>query len=71
MLEAISAGKFKLYAVDTMDQRMEILTGLPAGKRQNDAGYPERTSTHRVDQRLNELHESMRGYYGELVKAVR
>ena len=71
MLEAIGDGRFKLYAVDTMGQRMEILTGLPAGKRQNDSGYPKRTSKHRVDQRLKELHESMRGYYGELMGAVR
>ena len=68
---AIKDGKFHIYAVDTIDQGMEILTGIPSGERRNDGSYPEGTSNHRVDQRLKELHESMRGYYGELVSAVR
>ena len=50
---------------------MEILTEYPSGERQDDGSYPEGTSNHRVDQRLKELNESMRGYYGELVETVR
>jgi len=56
--------------VDSIDQGMEILTGVPSGERQNDGSYPEGTSNHRVDQRLKELHESMRGYYSGLVGAA-
>ncbi|PKB83154.1 MAG: hypothetical protein BZY88_02915 [SAR202 cluster bacterium Io17-Chloro-G9] len=71
VVEAIKEGKFHIYAIDTIDQGMEILTGHPAGERRDDGSYPEGTSNHRVDQRLKELHECMRGYYGELVGAAR
>jgi len=70
VVDATKDGKFHLYAVDSIDQGMEILTGVPSGERQNDGSYPEGTSNHRVDQRLKELHESMRGYYSGLVGAA-
>ena len=65
--EAIREGKFHVYAVKTIDQGLEILTGLPAGERQADGSFPESTVNHLVDQRLRELHQSMRGFYGDLV----
>ena len=35
--------------------------------RQADGSFPKDTINHMVDQRLSELHKSMRGYYGDLV----
>ena len=71
VVEAIKEGNFHIYAIDTIDQGMEILTGHPAGDQRDDGSYPEGTSNHRVGRRLKELHESMRGYYGDLVGAAR
>ena len=68
--EAIKEGNFSVYAVKTIDEGLEILTGMPAGERQTDGRFPEGTVNHLVDQRLAELHESMRGYYGDLVAAA-
>ena len=68
--EAIKEGTFKVYAVKTIDEGLEILTGVPAGKRQADGSFPKGTVNQLVDQRLKELHQSMRGYYGDLVAAA-
>jgi predicted ATP-dependent protease len=67
VVAAVKEGKFHIYAVKTIDEGMEILTGYPAGERQPDGSYPEGTVNHLVDQRLRELSQSMRGYYGELL----
>ncbi len=32
MVEAAAEGKFAIYPVETIDQGMEILSGLPAGE---------------------------------------
>ena len=68
--EAIREGTFNVYAVQTIDEGLEILTGMPAGQRLTDDSYPKDTINHMVDQRLRELHQSMRGYYGDLVAAA-
>ena len=68
--EAIKEGKFNIYAAKTIDEGLEILIGMPAGERQADGSFPEGTINRLVDQRLRELHQSMRGYYGDLVAAA-
>ena len=65
--EAIQEGKFNVYAVKTIDKGIEILSGVPAGERQTDGSFAKGTINHLVEQRLKELHQSMRGYYGNLV----
>ena len=68
--EAIKEGRFSVYAVKTIDDGLEILTGTPSGERQDDGNYPKGTVNYLVEQRLSELHQSMRGYYGDLVAAA-
>ncbi|PKB82471.1 MAG: hypothetical protein BZY88_04380 [SAR202 cluster bacterium Io17-Chloro-G9] len=65
--EAIKEGTFRIYAIKTIDEGLEILTGVPTGQRQADGSFPKGTVNHMVDQRLSELQQSMRGYYGDLV----
>ena len=67
VVEAIKQGRFHIYAVKTVDEGVEILTGQPAGVRGTDGGFPPGTVNHLVDQRLKELGQSMRGYYGEML----
>ena len=64
---AIRDGEFHIYSVATIDEGIEILTGHPAGERQPDGSYPAGTVNYLVDQRLGELSDSMRGYYGDLL----
>ena len=70
VVEAIKEGKFHIYAVNTVDEGMEILTGRAAGERSADGTYPRDTINDLVDRRLRELNESMRGYYGGLLAAA-
>jgi predicted ATP-dependent protease len=70
VVEAIRDGKFHIYAVKSIDEGLEILTGADAGTRGSDGGYPEGTINHRVEKRLQELNENMRGYFQGLTAAT-
>ena len=66
VVEAVKEGKFHIYAVKNVDEGVEVLTGVPAGDRQPDGSYPEGTVNYLVDKRLQELAQSMRGFYTEM-----
>jgi predicted ATP-dependent protease len=55
VIDAVKEGSFHIYPVETVDEGIEILTGIPAGDRGPDGGYPEGTINHKVEQRLAEL----------------
>jgi lon-related putative ATP-dependent protease len=55
--EAVSAGKFAIFPVETVDQGIELLTGIPAGEQNQDGLYPEGTINGRVQNRLEMLAE--------------
>lgn len=65
LIEAVRQGKFVLYAVQTVDQAMEILTGVPAGQRQQDGTYPPGTLNRLIDDRLWQLSRTLRDFYGD------
>ena len=54
VVQALREGKFHVYPVKTVDEGMELLTGLEAGELV-DGHYPEGTINYRVQQRLEEL----------------
>jgi predicted ATP-dependent protease len=62
VVEAVRAGKFHIWSVSTIDQGIEILTGVPAGERGADGSYEEGTINYRVDKRLQEFFESMKKF---------
>jgi predicted ATP-dependent protease len=57
VVEAVEAGRFHVYPVETVDQGIEILTGLPAGEPDEQGNYPEGSVNHLVKARLAELAE--------------
>ena len=59
---AVEAGRFHVYGVSTIDEGIEVLTGLPAGQRQEDGTYPEGTVHHNVERRLAEMAKSARNF---------
>ncbi len=65
LVEAVAAGLFHIYAVSTIDEGMEILTGIPAGERTGGGSFPEGTVNYRVEDRLKEFLKNMREYAGE------
>lgn len=62
VVEAVDQGRFHIWAVDHVDQGIEILTGVPAGERQPDGTWPEDTVNYRVDKRLREMAEALRKF---------
>lgn len=55
VVEAAKKGKFHIYAVESIDQGIEILTGVKAGRRKKDGTFGEGTVNYLVDQKLKEL----------------
>ena len=55
VVEAVRQGLFHVYPVTTIEEAMEILTGLPAGHRGSDGLFPQGTLYALVDARLAEL----------------
>ncbi len=56
VIEAVKNGKFNIWAVDTIDEGIEILTGYKAGKYEK-GKWETGTVYERVYQRLKELHD--------------
>jgi lon-related putative ATP-dependent protease len=62
VLEAARQNKFSIYPVRTINEGIEVLTGVPAGERNLDGTYKENTVNGRVNERLKELAETMKEY---------
>ncbi len=56
---AIRDGQFHIWPVKTIDEGIEILTGVRAGERLPEGGFPENTVNALVDKRLRELAEKL------------
>ncbi|MDH3662355.1 MAG: AAA family ATPase [Alphaproteobacteria bacterium] len=66
VVEAARAGKFRIHAVKTVDQGIEILTGVPAGVRGADGRYPEGSINDRVERRIRGFAEARRNFLGNV-----
>lgn len=52
VIEAVKAKKFNIWAVEHIDEGLEILTGMPAGKKDKNGKYPPGTVHYLVDNKL-------------------
>jgi len=57
VLEAVKNGKFHIYPIKTIDEGIEILTGVKAGKRKKDGTYPKGTVNYKVYEKLKSFAE--------------
>jgi len=62
VVEAVAAGKFHIYPIQAIGQGIEILTGVPAGEKNQDGTYPAGTVNNRVDQKLREQAKRMKEF---------
>jgi lon-related putative ATP-dependent protease len=60
VVSAVEEGKFHIYAIENMDEGIEILTGMKAGKRNQKGGYPKNTLNGLVMERLTRMSESIK-----------
>jgi lon-related putative ATP-dependent protease len=65
VIDAVEAGQFRIYPIESVDQGIEILTAMPAGEQDEEGNYPQDTINGRVQARLIELAEA-RGDFGRL-----
>ncbi len=59
---AVEAGDFHLYSIETIDEGMEILTGLPAGSPTQDGGFEAGSINARVSRRLREMAHQVKNF---------
>jgi predicted ATP-dependent protease len=62
IVAAVDAGKFHIYAISTVDEGIELLTGIPAGRPDRDTRYLEGTINARVSQMLRLYSDRVRAY---------
>jgi len=62
IVEAVKKGDFSIWAVETIEQAIEIMTGKPAGKLQPDGKYPQGTVFHQVDMALEKMAEIAKSF---------
>jgi lon-related putative ATP-dependent protease len=64
VVEAVKEGKFHIYPVKTIDQGIEILTGVEAGEKLDDGRFKEGTVNDLVDKKLRELGTKIKEFEG-------
>jgi predicted ATP-dependent protease len=57
---AIAAGKFHLYAVASVAEGVDVLTGIPCGERDSSGRFPASSVFGRVERRIIEIAERLR-----------
>ena len=57
VVKAVSDGKFSIWAVDTVDEGIELLTGVRAGKGKRDGTFSTNSVHYKVKSRLKKLLE--------------
>jgi ATP-dependent Lon protease len=64
VVEAVREGKFHAYPVKTIDQGIEILTGVEAGEWLETGRFKEGSVNDLVDKKLRELGTKIREFEG-------
>ncbi len=62
VLDAVKAGKFHIYPVKTIEEGIELLTDVPAGKQLPDGRYEPNSIYGLVDKRLGEMAETIKRF---------
>jgi predicted ATP-dependent protease len=65
VVEAVRQGQFHIYSARTIDEGIEVLTGVSAGKKRKDGTYPKSTINDLVDRRLREMAERLKNFYAD------
>ena len=63
VIEAVAKGQFHIYPVGTVEQGIEILTGISAGKHTSNGKFTLGGVFARVDARLHDMAQTMRKFH--------
>jgi lon-related putative ATP-dependent protease len=64
VVEAVMEGKFHIYPIETIEQGIEVLTGVSAGVMDEEGSYPEGTINQLVSSQLASMAETRRKFFG-------
>jgi predicted ATP-dependent protease len=62
VVDAVKAGRFNVWAVDSIDEGIEILTGIPAGVMDTKGEYPIDSVNRAVARRLRQVAEKLHAF---------
>jgi predicted ATP-dependent protease len=62
LIVAVRERKFHVYAVNRVEEAVELLLGMPSGKRGKNGQFPKNTLFGKVQARLNSLSLAARDY---------
>ena len=62
VVEAVKKQKFHIYSVKTIDEGVEILTGVKAGKRRKNGAFKKDTVNYLVEEKLKELAQKSKEF---------
>ena len=63
VVDAVADGKFHIYPIETIEQGIEVLTGIRAGEMDEDGHYPEGTINQLVTEKLAAMAEGRREFF--------
>ncbi|MCL5058221.1 MAG: AAA family ATPase [Actinobacteria bacterium] len=64
VVQAVAEGKFHIYAVSSVEEGIELLTGVRAGEPDDNGCYPEGTVFYLVEQKLARFAAGIKEYGG-------
>lgn len=62
VIEAVRQGKFHIYAVNTVEEGIELLTGVKAGVRKEDGNFEKDSVNEKVEQALRSYAQKMKTF---------
>jgi predicted ATP-dependent protease len=65
VIEAVEAGQFHVYPVDHVDRCLELLTGKPAGERDEKGEFPEGSVNQKIRARLLDFAAKLHAFGGK------
>jgi len=63
VVDAVAEGKFGIYSIETIEQGIEVLTGVPAGKMDKKGNYPKGSINQLVTTKLASMAETRREFF--------
>jgi len=62
VMQAVRDGTFHVWAIESIDQGIELLTGVPAGERRADGTYADGTVNYLVERQLHTFAERLKEF---------
>lgn len=62
IIQAVELNRFHIYAIETVEEGMELLTGLNMGTTDKEGRYPDDSVNYKITQQLDQLAEKRKAF---------